>query len=107
MHIVVRKYEGCPDVAALHAGVEAHVRPTQAAMMGFHSYTLVDLGGGAVMSISMFDTRAHADASNYAVRALVQRHFPRLLPRAPVVLMGHVLGDAGLTAQDGERPLGA
>jgi len=71
--------------------IQASIVPKLKAMAGFRSYTTVDLGGGAVCSVSVFDTKAHAEAGNQTAPGLVAEHLRDLLPSAPSVTFGQVL----------------
>jgi hypothetical protein len=93
MFVSIRKYDGCKDVATLNRRVQEVLVSRIKGMKGFRSYAVVDLGGGAVASISAFDTRADAEAANASVRGLVQQSFLDLVPNAPTVMVGEVLSE--------------
>jgi hypothetical protein len=69
--VAIRKYDGCTDAAALSLRVQEKLVPAIRILKGFRSYTVLDLGGGSVASISAFDTRQDAEAANQSVRGLV------------------------------------
>jgi hypothetical protein len=91
MFMTIRTYQGCSDPGALDRRVQAAIVPKLKAMAGFRSYTTVDLGGGAVASVSAFDTKAHAEAANQTAPGLVAEHLRDLLPSTPSVAFGPVL----------------
>jgi len=93
MFVSFRKYDGCKDTAALNRRVQDTLVSKVKAMKGFRSYTVVDLGGGSVASISVFDTRADAEAANASVRGLVQQSLLDLVPNPPTVMVGEVLSE--------------
>ena len=93
MFVSVRTYNDCPDVPALTRRVKKVLVSKIQEMKGFHSYTIVDLGEGTAMSISVFATRANAEAANKKVRALVTEGFLDLAPNPPTVVVGKLLSE--------------
>jgi hypothetical protein len=91
--VSMRTYKGCPDVAALSRRVKKQLVTNIQNMKGFHSYTVVDLGEGTALSISVFATRANAEAANKKVRELVKEGFLDLAPNPPAVVVGKVLSE--------------
>lgn len=91
MFVSIRKYDGIPNPKAAIAVVEDKLVPAVRQMHGFHSYTTVDLGGGSILSISIFATQADTEAANAGARGLVQQYLVALVPNPPTVLVGEVL----------------
>jgi hypothetical protein len=55
----------------------------------------VDVGNGTVASIGIFDSKEAAENANQQARAVVQRTALKdLLPSAPEITVGEVLGQA-------------
>jgi hypothetical protein len=59
---------------------------------GFEAYYLVDAGGGAIVSISIFADRSGADASTREAAEWVSGHLAGLVQGPPEVLTGEVVG---------------
>ncbi len=95
MYATIRKYPGCKDVKEVNRVAMAELLPVLRQVAGFHSYVIVDTGNGSIASIGMFDTQAAADAANQRAREVVGRtSMKTLLPNAPEITVGEVLGEA-------------
>lgn len=93
MFVAIRKYAGCRDVREVNKRVVENLIPTLRGFPGFQSYSIVDLGGGAAASISVFDTREHAESATDRVRGIVQQHLADLIPNPPEVTIGELLSE--------------
>jgi hypothetical protein len=65
--------------------------PLISAMPGFVEYQWVDLGQGAMLSISVFDALAHAIDSNQAASSWVAKNLPSVLAQPSRVENGRVV----------------
>ena len=91
MHITVRKYEGVTDPAETANKVKEGFMPLISGIPGFVEYMWVDLGQGAMLSISLFDDPAHAIESNQLSAGWVAMNMPSLLPQACRIESGNVM----------------
>jgi heme-degrading monooxygenase HmoA len=81
MYALIRQYEGLDANMAETATRKANteLRPILAKSPGFVSYELIQPDGkDAVASISVFDTRANAEASHKAAGDWVRTNLPSL-----------------------------
>ena len=91
MHTTVRKYEGVGNPAAAAAKIQQGFVPLISGIPGFVEYFWVDLGQGAMLSISVFEDLAHAIESNQLAVGWVAVNMPSLLPETSRVESGKVL----------------
>ena len=61
-----------------------------AALHGFVSYHIIDGGDNTLVSSSLFQTKADAEAAGHHAAAWVKEHIGRLLRIAPVIVSGEV-----------------
>jgi hypothetical protein len=101
MHTTVRKYEGVADPAGAAKKIEQGFVPLISEIPGFVEYFWVDLGHGAMLSISVFEDLAHAIESNQLAAGWVAMNMPTLLPQASRIESGRVL--ARKSTAKGER----
>lgn len=96
MHVTIRKYSGCTDVAEVNRVAVAELAPALQRLPGYRSYATVDSGGGSVTSIGVFDSAAQAAAANATAREVVQRTgLSAYLPNPPEIIMGEILSRDG------------
>jgi quinol monooxygenase YgiN len=102
MHAMVRKYAGKDG---LLDGVAPKVRdglvPLLRQAPGFRSYCCFASEDGHLVSVSVFDDRATADAANAKVREWVAANLRDALPDPPEVLAGEVRRQLSGQAQGG------
>ena len=91
MHTTVRKYEGVANPAEAAKKIEQGFVPLISGIPGFVEYFWVDLGQGAMLSISVFDDLAHAIESNQLAAGWVAMNMPSLLPQASRIESGKVV----------------
>jgi hypothetical protein len=91
MFMAIRRYEGCPDARELDRRIRVAVMPLVRVVPGMLSYSVVDFGAGAVATVSIYDSRDHAEAATAEVAALVRAHLADLLPEPPAVAIGEVV----------------
>jgi len=82
MFSTVRRYEGVKDPAAAAKKVQEVFVPLISALPGFVEYRYIDLGGGAMMSITIFKSLAEAKAANEKAIVWVKSHLSSVLESA-------------------------
>ena len=91
MFATIRKYQGKPgtltDVAQQ---VQHEFVPLLSTQPGFVSYTAIDTGNDTVMSVSVFQDKAAAEAANRVAAAWVKEHIGSQIG-APEVSWGDVV----------------
>ncbi len=85
MYATVRRYEGVKDPVAAAKQVDEKFVPLISALPGFIEYYWIDLGKGAMMSITIFKTLSDAVHANDQARMWVKEHLSSVL--APAVRM--------------------
>src|SRR6266480_7850636 len=101
MHTTVRKYEGVGNPTAAAAKIQQGFVPLISGIPGFVEYFWVDLGQGAMLSISVFEDLAHAIESNQLAAGWVAMNMPSLLPQACRIESGKVLARRNSAAAKG------
>jgi len=90
-YATVRRYENVPDPAKAALEVEQKFVPFISSLQGFIEYYWMDLGSGAMMSITVFKTLADAIAANDASRAWVKENMFGVLPHAARMEAGRIV----------------
>jgi hypothetical protein len=91
MYTTVRKYEGVTNPQEASRKVQEGFVPMISAMPGFVEYQWVDLGHGAMLSISVFDVLGHAIESNQAASSWVAKNLPSVLAQPSRIENGRVV----------------
>ncbi|MGW3691898.1 hypothetical protein ACWEQP_31015 [Streptomyces sp. NPDC004044] len=91
MHAVVRRYEGVTDPAEAGRQVNEGFVSLLRQVQGFVAYYWVDAGGGVMVSTTVFQDRAGAEASTDKAADFVRDHLASLLPNPPQVTAGEVM----------------
>ena len=91
MEATVRRYEGITNPAEIGRRVAEEFVPLLKELPGFVSYYWVDAGDGVMVSMSVFEDRASADASNERAAAWVAENAAEMMPNAPQVTAGTVV----------------
>jgi len=91
MHTSVRRYEGVTHPQEASKKVQEGFVPLISAMPGFIEYQWVDLGQGAMLSISVFETLETAIDSNHAASSWVAKNLPAVMASAPRIENGRVV----------------
>jgi hypothetical protein len=93
MYAAIRRYEGLDAQTAAETSKLATtgMRSILASSPGFVSYTVV-VGDGSVASVSVFETKEQAEASNAAAAKWVQENLAGKMP-APQVTAGEAYLD--------------
>ncbi|MEU9008937.1 hypothetical protein AB0D12_03960 [Streptomyces sp. NPDC048479] len=91
MYAVIRRYEGVTDPAEAGRQVNEGFVPLLRQVQGFVAYYWLDAGGGVLVSTTVFQDRAGAEASTDKAVDFVRDHLASLLPNPPQVTAGEVL----------------
>lgn len=91
MYAVVRRYERVSDPAEAGRRVDEGFVPLLRQVPGFVAYYWVDAGGGVMVSTSVFEDRAGAEASIKRAADFVRDNLASLLPEPPQVTAGEVV----------------
>src|SRR5512137_2256605 len=97
MYATVRRYEGVKDPAAAAKLVDEKFVPLISALPGFVEYYWIDLGGGAMISVSVVRTLSDAIHANNQSRIWVQDHLAAVLPPASRIEAGTIVAHKGHT----------
>lgn len=97
MYATVRRYEGVRDPAAAAKQVDEKFVPLISALPGFVEYYWIDLGKGAMMSITVFKTLSEAIQANDRARAWVKEHLSSVLEPAIRIEAGTIVAQKGTT----------
>ncbi len=79
MFVSARRYEGVTDPDEAARKVDELFVPLISSLPGFVEYYWIDLGGGAMMSITVFKTLSEAIAANEKSRIWVKQHLGAIL----------------------------
>jgi hypothetical protein len=90
MHATIREYENISNPAETARQVSHTFLPLVSKLPGFVGYYFVDTGGRRMASITVFEDRAAAEASNDQAAEWVKAH-PDLIPAPAKVSGGEVL----------------
>lgn len=76
MHATIRQYDVTGDLHALNQSIQETFVPKIQVLPGFVSYMWIDPNeeGRRMLSVSVFDTPEHAEASNIIAKAWVAAH---------------------------------
>jgi len=91
MYATVRRYEGVTDPAEAGRRVSDGFVPLISGVDGFIAYYWVDAGNGVMVSTSVFETQAGAEASNERAAGFVRENLAALLPNPPQITAGEVV----------------
>jgi hypothetical protein len=91
MYSTVRRYEGVSNPEEAAKRVREGFLPLISRMPGFVAYQWVDLGNGVLLSISVFNSLAHAIESNQQAAAWVRTNLASVLSHSPRVESGKVV----------------
>ncbi|GAA3255535.1 hypothetical protein Slala03_50150 [Streptomyces lavendulae subsp. lavendulae] len=91
MYAVVRRYEQVSDPAEAGRRVDEGFVPLLRQVPGFVAYYWVDAGGGVMVSMSVFEDQAGAEASIKRAADFVRDNLASLLPEPPQVTAGQVV----------------
>jgi hypothetical protein len=95
MYSTVRRYEGVKDPEVAAKKVHEVFVPLISALPGFVEYRYIDLGAGAMMSITIFKSLSEAKAANEKAKIWVQSHLSSVLESAVRVEAGSIVAYNG------------
>jgi glycerate kinase len=90
MYASIRRYAIDGSAEELARRVREGFAPALRQDRGFIGYYVVDGGDGTVASVSIFQDRAGAEASNRKAADWVKEHLTQFLPTPPQVTAGEV-----------------
>ena len=91
MYASIRRYEGVTNPKEAAKRVKEGFIPLISGMPGFVEYLWIDLGKEVMMSVSAFDSLAHAIDANQAAASWVQANLASVLPKNPRIEGGQVV----------------
>ena len=93
MHVVIRHYKIEPEAieAVNHRIREGFAPYISNVMPGFVEYYWVNLGNGSLMSFSIFEDQAVAEASTKIAATYVKEHLSTQIRNSPEVIEGEVI----------------
>ncbi len=111
MYVTIRRYEGVADSPEMTSRVEAGFLSLISAMTGFVGYYWVDLGYGAMLSASLFDSLPSSTAANQSAARWIRANLNPFLKQDPRSEGGEVLAyksvDTASRARRGAIPIAA
>ena len=90
-YAAVRRYEGVTDPAEAGKRVAEGFLPIISEIDGFVAYYFVDAGDGVMVSTSVFEDQAGAEASTERAADWVAENLAELLPNPPQVTEGELV----------------
>lgn len=90
-HVTVRCYEGVTNPEEAAKQVRDGFVPVISALPGFIAYYWIDLGHGAMLSVSIFDSLSNAIESGQAAAGWVRANLSSVLPQSPRIEAGKVV----------------
>jgi hypothetical protein len=90
----IRRYSDVDESRSreMSSKVNERLLPRLNELPGFSEYYLIELEGGHMTSLSLFDTPLHADASSHIVAAwLKEEDLDTMFPSPPTILSGEVI----------------
>lgn len=91
MFATVRRYEGVIDSKAAAQKIDEVFVPLISALPGFVEYLCTDLGNGAMMSITIFESLSEAIDANEKSRIWVKDHLSSVLAPSVRIEAGSIV----------------
>ena len=91
MYATVRSYAGGEGLVDELIGREGEVKSLLAGIDGFRAYYMIRTDRGDAVSVSVYDDRSGAEASNRAAAEWIRGNLPSLSISAPQVSAGEVV----------------
>jgi len=91
MYATVRRYEGVTDPSEAGRRVNEGFVPLISQNPRFVAYYWVDVGGGVMISTSVFEDKAGAEESNRRAAEWVRQNLAPLFPNPPQITAGEVV----------------
>jgi hypothetical protein len=95
MFATVRRYEGVKDPEVAAKKVDEVFVPLISALPGFVEYLWIDLGSGAMMSITIFKSLSEAIDANEKSRIWVKDHLSSVLAPSVRIEAGSIVAYKG------------
>jgi hypothetical protein len=95
MFATIRRYEGVKEPEAAAKKVDEIFVPLISALPGFVEYFWIDLGNGAMMSITIFKSLSEAIDANDQSRIWVKDHLSSLLGTSVRIEAGSIVAYKG------------
>ncbi len=93
-HVTVRRYEGVTNTMEAATRVRDGLVPVISALPGFIAYYWIDLGHGAMLSVSIFESLSCAIESGQAAARWVKANLASVLTQSPRIEAGKVVAKA-------------
>ncbi len=92
MYAAIRRYNAYQGSAEeLVRRVNAGFIPMISQQPGFIAYYGVDPGDGSIMTVSIFEDKAGADASSRLAQDWIRQNLSSMIKNAPVIVTGEVV----------------
>jgi hypothetical protein len=91
MYTTVRRYENVTDPRQVARIVQESFLPIVSDLPGFVAYYFVDAGAGAMVSISVFQSKEGAEESNRRAAVIVREKLASMMPASPQITEGEVV----------------
>jgi hypothetical protein len=95
MFATTRRYEGVKDTAAAAKKVDEVFVPLMSALPGFTEYFWIDLGNGAMVSVTIFKSLSEAIDANDKARIWAQDHLSSFLAPSVRIEAGAIVAYKG------------
>jgi len=82
---VMRRYQTDANIQEIARRAQAGFVPIVSKLPGFATYTMLDVGGGALVTLSGFRDQASADRSTQEAASWIRDNMAQLLPNAPEI----------------------
>jgi hypothetical protein len=91
MHTTIRHYEGVTDTGEVVRSINEGFVPIIRDIRGFVNYSVIDAGGGTLITISTFEDRSGAEESdNRSWEWTREQNLDSLIPNRPQITAGEV-----------------
>lgn len=90
MYATIRRYEGVRDAAEAGRRIREDFVPLISQIDGFIAYYFIDGGNGAMVSTSVYENRAGAEASNERAASWIREN-PGVVPDSSLITAGEVV----------------
>ena len=91
MYLSIRKFSNVNSPDLVIKKVEAELLPIIKTLPGFNAYYATKFDDGDLGAVSIFDTKANADAATERALGWIKQNLAENLPNDPMVLRGDVL----------------
>lgn len=91
LYATVRRYVGVTNPSEAARRVNEGFVPLVSQIPGFVDYYWIDAGGGVMISVSVFQSRASAEQSNKIAADFARKNLASVLPSKPQITAGEVV----------------